>query len=371
MESRRKCYICTNKDTFAVKRLFLAIILVSCALALLAACVKTTYLPDPEDAPSGAPLVTVLYDPGALGDLAFNDLVYKGVEDAAVEYGVRTRQLSPSSREEGLELLSATLEGMSSSTDTVRRLLIVAGPGYDEFLRANNHRLEANPRADLLYFETTEPLEGKGSSLHISFYGAMYEAGAVTPLYSEDVLVVAANPVNSGVVDAVAGFQAGFATDYLFPENNRTLSLEYLSDDPAGGFTIDDATAMELVYQKHPLPKGTVVPICGGAASVFRRQAEYTGFHYVMGVDRVIPSTATCFAAVKHSDAAVKRCIGQWLSPEGMPKHQSLGLADGFTEMVFCPAEPTDMEIVENNISPEMREAIHLEALEKEAEYEQ
>ena len=342
------------------------------ALALLAACVKVTiYRPDPEDLPSSAPLVTVLYDPDALGDLTFNDLVYKGVEDAAAEYGVRTRQYSPGSREEGLEFLSATLDRMSASTDTVRQLLIVAGAGYDEYLRANNSRLEANPRADLLYFETTKPLEGKGSSIHISFYGAMYEAGAVTPLYSDDVLVVAANPIYSGVVDAVAGFQAGFDTDYLFPADKKTIALEYLSDDPAGGFTIDDATAMDLVNNKHSLPMGTVVPICGGAGSVFRRQAEYTGFFYVMGVDRVILSTATYFAAVKHSDAAVKRCIGQWLSPEGMPKHQTLGLADGYTEMVFCPAEPTDMEIVDRYISTEMREAIHREALEKEAEYVQ
>ena len=52
-------------------------------LLSLTACLKvTTYQTDLEDAPSNAPLVTVLYDPGALGDLSYNDMIYKGVEDA-------------------------------------------------------------------------------------------------------------------------------------------------------------------------------------------------------------------------------------------------------------------------------------------------
>lgn len=339
-------------------------------LLLLTACVKVTiYRQDPEDAPGKAPLVTVLYDPGALGDLTYNDLIYKGVEDAAVEYGLTTLQYSPQSQEEGLEFLSTTIERMCAATDTVRRLLIVAGASYDEYIRANNKRLEVNPRADLLYFETTEPLEGKGSSIHISFYGAMYEAGAVTPLFSDDALIVAANPITSGVVDAVAGFQAGFATDFIPPSYKKTLALEYISDQPGGGFTIDDAQALRLVYEEHYIAYETVVPVCGGASAVFRRLAEYTGYFYVMGIDRVIPSTVTSFAAVKHSDAAVKRCIGQWLSPEGMPKHQAVGLADGFTELVFCPVDPLYMESINENLPADLRDAIHREALEKEAEY--
>lgn len=44
------------------------------------------YLPDPEEPRiSTAPLVTVIYDPFALGDRSYNDLIYQGVEEAAAE----------------------------------------------------------------------------------------------------------------------------------------------------------------------------------------------------------------------------------------------------------------------------------------------
>ena len=69
---------------------------VSC---LLTGCTKegdTIYLPTPdEEQPSTAPLVTVIYGPDGLGDRSYFDLIYKGVEAAGKQYGVRTLQLSP------------------------------------------------------------------------------------------------------------------------------------------------------------------------------------------------------------------------------------------------------------------------------------
>ena len=342
---------------------------------IVASCGKDPlYVTDPDDAPSGAPMVTVLYDPGALGDMTYNDLIYAGVERAAAKYGLRTRQLSPSSKEEGMKYVSALLAEQESARDTVRHLLIVPGASYEEYLRANNHRLEANPRADLLFFGTTKPFEGKGSSLHISFYGAMYEAGAVNRFYSEQILLVAANPKTSGVADAVAGCRDGFWASYteqVWGESpdKTDLFLEYLADEPGEGFTIDDASALNLMLsQPWQYGSGIVIPVCGGANAVFRRMAEYTGTFKVLGIDRVIPSTACNFAAIKHSDVAAELCIGQWMSAEGLPKHQTLGLADGFTEMVYCSTDG-DTSAYDFIVPEWIRKKIHQDALEKEAAY--
>lgn len=341
---------------------------------LFAACTKDPiYLPDPEDAPSAAPLVTVIYDPGALGDMTYNDLIFEGVERAAVAHGLRTRQYAPRTKEEGLDFLSGLFAQMSNPADTVRQLLVIAGSSYDQFVRSNNRRLEANPRADLLYFETREPLEGKGSSVHIRFYGAMYMAGAVTPLlFSDEALVVAANPYD--VSEAVAGFQAGFWSGFSEKyETEKNLFLEYLSDQPGGGFSIDDATALHIMYEQpwsHEGYSGTIIPICGGAGSVFRRLSENSSGFDVLGVDRVILSTACSYAAVKHSDRVAERCIAQWVSEEGLPKHQSFGLEESYTEMVFCPAEPEDRHVYEQNFPEEQVAALRKEAIEKEVQYE-
>ena len=120
----------------------------------LVSCTKegdTIYKINPdEEQPSTAPLVTVIYGPNGLGDRSYNDLIYKGVEMAAKQYGVRTLQLAPESEAQGLAYLETMFRQMESSTDTVRRLFITPSPVYDAFIRKNNKRLEANPNADLL-----------------------------------------------------------------------------------------------------------------------------------------------------------------------------------------------------------------------------
>ena len=343
------------------------------SLAFLA-CTKEgdiIYEPDPADQPSVTPLVSVIYDPGALGDMTYNDLIYEGVERAAVNNGLSTRQLSPRTKEEGLRYLSALIDQMSNTTDTTRQLLIVAGSSYDEYLRANNKRLEANPNADLLYFETTQPLEGKGSSIHIRFYGAMYEAGAIMPFFTPEVMLVVANPYDSGVTDALAGFQDGFFTDYVRPERGeKKIFREYISDVPGGGYTIADSTALRLMMSQ-PWSHYTkmIVPVCGGSSAVFRRLVENISSYEVMGIDNVNISTSCSFTAVKHADDVVEHCIQQWLSDEGLPKHQSVGLAEGYTGTVYHPVNTSMWILYDRDVPEDVRQTIREEAIRKEAEY--
>jgi basic membrane protein A len=186
-----------------------ALLLSFSLLLVIAACTKegdTIYQPDPADSASMAPLVTVIYDPNALGDGGYNDLIYQGVEQAAREHGLRTMQLSPATKAEGLAYLQTMFQQMEAAQDTVRRLFIVAAASYDDYLRQNNSRLEKNAYADLLYLETQIPLSGKGSTLYLPFYGAMYEAGAVAPVIAPEVLLVAANPKVESVKEAVEAF---------------------------------------------------------------------------------------------------------------------------------------------------------------------
>ena len=109
-----------------------AVTIVITLVTLLCSCDKgdTTMmiLPDPNDpAPNTSPLVTVLYDPNALGDRSYNDLIYQGVEEAAKRHGLRTLQLSPQTAAEGEAYLSTLLTQMAIAKDDVRRLAIIAG----------------------------------------------------------------------------------------------------------------------------------------------------------------------------------------------------------------------------------------------------
>ena len=282
------------------------IILILAAMLTFAACTKegdVIYQTDPADAPSTTPLVTVIYDPNAVGDGNYNDLIYQSVEQAAKEHGLRTMHLSPSkehglrtmhlspsSRTEGLAYLETLFQQMSAAQDTVRRLFIVAAASYDDYLRRNNRRLEANPYTDLLYLETSEPLDGKGSTLCLPYYGAMYEAGAIAQSLASEVLLVAANPKVESVGGAVDGFTDGFNADYIqYPERlgiSKTLVTEYLSDDVAGGFTVADTTAIHVMYDRQWTGYfKMLVPVCGGAARTFQYLNDMMGGYSIVGIN--------------------------------------------------------------------------------------
>lgn len=199
------------------------------------------YQPNPnEEQPAATPLVTVIYGPNGLGDRSYCDLIYKGVEAAGEKYGVRTLQLSPESETQGLAYIETMFQQMENLNDTVRRLFVTPSPVYDAYIRANNHRLEKNPNADLLYMETTTPLEGKGSTFYIDYYGAMYMGGGLScSIYHGLLTLVLANPYTQSVVEAGEGFEAGFHEAPRFQRHyNVDFHKRYLSEEPVGGFTI-------------------------------------------------------------------------------------------------------------------------------------
>jgi len=316
---------------------------------LLACCTKEgdiIYQPTPgEEQPATTPLVTVIYDPNGLGDRSYNDLIYKGVEAAAKKYGVRTLQLSPESEEQGLAYLETMFSQMENARDTVRRLFVTPSLIFDDYIRANNRRLEANPYADLLYLETTTPLEGKGSTFYIDYFGAMYMSGCMAQYAARDVVsLLLANPTTQTVREAGNGFQAGFNdTKPLNEKKPLALHVRYLSDKPVGGFTIADSTATRIFEEElHSLYEDkinnvTFVPVCGGSMHAFFRAAKsfISSMNYVgVDADMTADKDYCIFSTLKHIDKVIVDYIGMWLNGS-MPKHKQMGLADGLTDVVW------------------------------------
>ena len=344
------------------------------AVMMLAACTKegdTIYEWDPnEPKASTAPLVTVIYGQDALGDRSYNDLIYQGVEEAAVKYGLRTMQLSPTSYEEGKGYLQSMFQTVKNLNDTVRRLFIVCAAGYDDYIRQNSHLFDSNPNADLLYLETTEPLAAGGSTLYLPYYGAMYEAGAILPVIDNLATVVVSNPEDQTVVGAAKGFSDGFLTDYYSLENDwgaveKKLKTLYLAEHTGEGYNIADSTALKVLNEC----EGTIIPICGGSGYTMMYICDVTFSNNYVGIDVEKTSYWCHMSILKHIDRAVALCIGQWLSPEGMPKHQVLGLKDGYTG-VTLNVEDYYLEQYNKYIPETLRQQIHEDAIRKEAEYE-
>ena len=118
--------------------------------------------------------------------------------------------------------------------------------------------------------------------------------------------------------------------------------MRYLSDEPVGGFTMADTTAMRIYQEeKHYFSEEkdnnvTFVPICGGAMHAIFRALHTNSLLYdydcYVGIDgdMCYDNESCLFSVVKHIDKVMVDYIGLWLK-ESMPKHQTLGLADGAT----------------------------------------
>jgi basic membrane protein A len=354
---------------------------------LIAACTKdgdTIYKPDPnEEAASTTPLVTVIYDANALGDLSYNDLIYEGVERAAQDLGLRTLQLSPQTTEEGLQYLELMFRQMETAQDTVRRLFIVTSPSYDDFIRKNNKRLEANPYADLLFLETRKPLEGKGSTLFLTYYGAMYEGGRIAAAEERmNVMLLGANRKTPSVTDALQGFSDGFEAGLKLltaeQAGKNHLASAYLDERGEGGFSVADSTAMRLLRQWNAADIYMLVPVCGGASNTFARLNSSTqGNMDIVGIDVFYDSYYSPYSIVKHIDRALLQSIRQWFANGTMPKHQTLGLKEGYTEVTLNPnsniyiwAPPGYEGETTLCLTEEMKKEMHEEAVRKEEEHE-
>ncbi len=350
---------------------------------VLVACTKegdTIYLPDPnEETASTRPLVTVIYDANALGDQSYNDLIYQGVERTALELNLRTLQQSPRTYDEGVQLLELLFCQLEAARDSVRRLVIVASPCYDEFIRKNNKRLEANPFADLLYLETPTPLEGKGATLYMPYYGAMYEAGRIdAATENPSVMLLGANRLTPAVTDAMQGYRDGFETGLQLltdrQKRRARLGIAYLDETGEAGFSVADTTALRLLRQWDAEGYMSLIPVCGGAFNTFSRMNNFVLLNLV-GIDCFFDSYSSYCSVVKRVGEAMDRCIRQWLSDEGMPKHQSLGLAQGYTDVIISGEIPiwipqgyegSTVPVMTEEMIQEMKE----EAIRREAEHE-
>lgn len=199
----------------------------------------------------------------------------------------------------------------------------------------------------------------------------MYEAGAISPLICSDIMVIGSNTVDRTVHDAIEGFSDGHATNLFnnLGENiYKPLNTVYLADQAGQGYIISDSTALRTIRSLQTRPV-LMVPICGGASFTFQRIADIiSGGYLYMGIDCATPSLLCAHSVVKHIDRAISLCIDQWISEEGMPKHQRLGLSAGYTELVIHPVWDYADYYLKSTLTDEVMDNLHQEAIRKEEE---
>ncbi len=317
-------------------------LLVLVAMVTLSSCTQsgdTIYVDDDEELLNDKrPVVFFIYGNGDMGDLGYIDNLYRGVVKAtdAGDMLLSCAEL-PSDTSKIADAFRYFLDYMQQTGQRRRALVVIANNNYEPLLHSYGSLLSQNNNVDVLLVEsndTTLPVY----SVQFPQYGVYYQAGCVVGSCLSDVgrvLVATANAATPVLAEMRQGFADGMAaTNGAVQVDNR-----YLSDRASGGYNVADsvyrrAAAIDSLYQM-------VVPLCGGTVQGFLRyNREHPASFYTLGVDTDMQaySSRVPFSVVKHLDQAVQQWITRWAAGDKPDKHQSLGLASGYTELVISDA---------------------------------
>ena len=290
------------------------------------------------DNPYTSKQAIVLFSPGGIGDMGYNDQILRGIQRVKEEKDFMLLFSSPSSLEEARRIFEDWLD---MDTEGIDCLFILGGNEYENMAR---ELLEERkyPDKKVLLFETLNS-EIPAYTFSISMYGACYLAGGVVlPFTSDKVAVLCGNSNDATVKSAADGFVKGY-TD----QGGESADIFCLADDWTGYAMPDSAYRMvarlagEYSY---------FFPLAGGSnLGMFRYAREYPDDLYMAGMDvdqSGYSSRITC-SVVKNIDRLVGHYLNLWLEGESIPRNKVYGLESGYIDIVVSPGyEKTLLPVV-------------------------
>ncbi len=322
-------------------------------------CIIRVVDPIEEDA---RPIVYFVSKQGSLGDIGYMDALYRGVVSSTNDNGMMLSLVELPTDETSIEnALSYMIDYMQDEGKNRRALVVIANDNLESLLRKYKDKITQADNVDFLLTETGDTTLSI-HTMRIPQYGVYYQAGCVAGKCLTDVsraLAVYANTNELSLLDMALGFRKGLE------DSGRDVNLvETFITDSYGGYDEADY-AYKFSYQIDG-DYELVLPLCGGTCQgFFRYNRENPGKFYTLGVDSDMQhySPDVPFSIVKHIGEAVEMWITRWGKGEVMPKHLSLGLSSGYTEIVVSDS------YADKSIS-DVADECYQTALKMEEEYE-
>lgn len=302
----------------------------------------------------------VLFSPGGLGDMGYNDQVLRGLQTVKKEReDVEMLYYSPSSLEEAEKIFS---DWLKMSAGNMPSLFVFAGSDYEDMAARwlNNDALDRTNK-DILLFESANTQHLPLHSFQISMYGASYLAGITAAATSaRSALVVLGNGTDLPIVYAAHGFAEGFSDG-----GKQTVETVSLADDWTGFAAAEEAYRnMSDWTQRYSF----VYPVAGGSNNgVFRYIREYPEGLYTAGmdVDQAPLCTQIVGSVVKHIDLLIEDYLTEWIDTSVMPESAIYGLESGYIDWVLSPndEEAFDEKVKNSRVTAINKEKNYVENL--------
>lgn len=347
------------------------ILLIICCMLALSACSSNDDILLPNEGDVGQAAVTLLVTPNGLGDNGYIDSAAEALFAFAFQTATTIHLLMPEDEGEAEMLYN---EWLTNNADQDSAVLIVGSEVYGDFVERTPVELTGKGTRILLYESTiTEQPDGV-SSIFINRYGAAYLSGAMSGMLN--AFIIAAAPGYNTLEDAINGFKDGYAAHH---DDGKTVELTYLAEGEQG-FAIPDSAYHLLTRRMEDFffYNEMVFPLLGGSGIGSLRCMNdddvNLGLIIGMDVDQSAVSPRVPFSMVINIGEALRRYLDDWLEGKPWPKHQTLGLGEGGTDVILSPTfYQTKKLMLESYSNPntfiERYNAYKDEAIRKEVEY--
>lgn len=299
---------------------------------------------EPDMPESPTPQIVVLFSPGGLGDMSYNDCILSGVQQFKKNNpAVDVFMASPTRIDEAERIFTDWLKRPGSDIPV---LFVLASSDYETLVDRYLPQYPLAANKSLLLFETLrhyEEIAPRTYTFQISMHGASYLAGVSAKTLTGEAppLVIMGSSTDVPTFSARDGFMSGFGAD---------CNVEYLADDWTGyvmpAYTYRSMSGWAQEY-------GFIFPVAGGSnAGIYRYSREYDASPYLAGmdIDQSGFSNKITGSVVKRFDRLVEEYFSQWLADGTMPTSQIYGLGSGYVDWEISPRYETLLrETVESN----------------------
>lgn len=323
------------------------IAVILCLAALACSCSRLESVQDP----IAGKQILVMFSPGGIGDLGYNDLILAGFQKLRMDRSdVDLIFHMPDSLPQAQEIFTDWLNGASRGKD---ELFVLASSDYEgmlgEVLHARKHSGSDHATdREILLMESSNPDSLPVHALRISTYGASYLAGASAAVMcgNKPALVMAANPHDKPVLSAVEGFIDGWTS-----AGGSQIDTVCMANDWTGFIKYEEACSrMDEWSRKY----GFIFPVAGGTNNgIYKYLRENPSQMKTAGMD--VDQSYLCAdiigSVLKHIDELVYDAISEWIDSGSIRERSFCGLAEGYSEWL-CDME-ADSAMVEKAIKLE------------------
>lgn len=293
--------------------------------------------------------ILTVYSPDGLGDLSYNDNIYRGFRESLSAYeNLAVEAYTPSDNDDAENIIQQWFNEKDNPAIVnfvKKRLLVLADASFEAFLQKHSDWRNTQGN-EILWLDSRNLDSINVYSRYIPLYGASHLAGQVMhELGVDKAACVLANTKLEPLAQSLEGFENGFkAAGGRFNADD----IYYLSQDANGGFNMADSL-YRLSYELDSAGYRFVFPVAGGSsAGILRYTREFADSNsfYTCGMDtdQQAYSKRVAFSLVKRMDLVVNDFVNRWMADSTLEKNKTYGLLDDYAEVVIADAY-IDMKI--------------------------